>query len=86
MSAAEFASFQKAVCEKSKAGLWTSWVPKAAEVFRRIPPVCINGDANAYFAAMATLQSNQLRAMVTDALHTYVEFFREYEARDDVDP
>lgn len=39
-----------------KSQLWTSWAPKSVEVFNRIPPIFINGDADAYYRSIATLQ------------------------------
>ncbi|KIZ07418.1 dynein heavy chain 9 [Monoraphidium neglectum] len=45
-----FRAYQLSVCEQLKAQLWTHWLPKCADVFRRMPPVPINGDAAAYFS------------------------------------
>jgi dynein heavy chain len=64
-------AFQTEVCEKTKAALWTVWVPKSAEVFRRTPPLYINGDAEAYYMSIAILQSNQLRHLVQDSMDNY---------------
>lgn len=47
--------------------LWAGWAPKSLEVFRRLPPVYINGDANAYYRAVATLQVPFLHLILRDA-------------------
>ena len=50
-------------------------MPKSAEVFRRTPPLYINGDAEAYYMSVAVLQSNQLRRLVHDSMDAFVAFF-----------
>lgn len=50
------------------------------EIFNRIPPVFINGDAEAYYRAVAMLQSNQLRGLVQRSLDSYVGFFQARQA------
>lgn len=72
MEMESFQAYQMDCCERSKAALWTVWVPKSAEVFRRTPPLFINGDAEAYFMSIAILQSNQIRQLVTDSMDTYM--------------
>lgn len=72
--------------ELLKSQLWTSWAPKSIEIFSRIPPVFINGDADAYFRSIATLQSNQLRELVTRSMDSYVAFFSRHVPVDDIDP
>lgn len=56
----------------------THWLPKCCDVFRRLPPVPINGDAAAYFRAVATLQGNQLRQLVAASLEDYLALFRRH--------
>ena len=75
MDMESFQAFQTDTCERSKAALWTVWVPKSAEVFRRTPPLYINGDAEAYYMSVALLQSNQLRQLVQDSMDAFVAFF-----------
>jgi hypothetical protein len=48
--------------------------------------VFINGDADAYYRSVATLQSNQLRGMVGRSLEAYSGLFAQHEPRADVDP
>ena len=49
-------------CHTIHTQLWTSWAPKSVEVFNRIPPIFINGDADAYYRSIATLQVRRLTA------------------------
>lgn len=79
MEAVDFEAHQQECHERVKSSLWTHWLPKSAEIFRLIPPVCINGDAAAYYRSIATLQGNQLRQLVNQSLQHYVEFFEQYE-------
>ena len=51
-----FKTWQAECTEKGKAGLWTSWLPRCVEVFRRLLPIFINGNAEAYYSSVATLQ------------------------------
>lgn len=51
-----FKLWQAECTEKGKAGLWTSWLPRCVEVFRRLLPIFINGNAEAYYSSIATLQ------------------------------
>lgn len=78
MDAVDFEAHQQECHERVKSALWTHWLPKSSEVFRLIPPVCINGDAGAYYSSIATLQGNQLRQLVQQTLKHYVDFFEEY--------
>jgi len=73
-----FRAFQTECTERVKGALWTTWVPKSAELFRRIPPVFINADAEAYYRSVSTLQSNQLRKLVTDSFGAYISLFELY--------
>ena len=84
MEASDFEAHQQECHERVKSTLWTHWLPKSAEIFRLIPPVCINGDAEAYYRSIATLQGNQLRRLVQDSLDAFVKFFESYRgtARD----
>lgn len=66
-----FRAFQNEVAEAAKGALWTSWVPRTAELFRRSPPVCINNDSEAYYRSIAYLQSNQLRTLVRVRPHAH---------------
>ena len=54
------------------------WVPKSAEVFRRTPPLYINGDAESYYMSIAILQSNQLRALVQDSMDLFRTYFEQH--------
>ena len=51
-----FKTWQAECTEHGKAGLWTSWLPKCVEVFRRLLPIFINGNSDAYYSSIATLQ------------------------------
>jgi len=51
-----FKTWQAECTERGKAGLWTSWLPKCVEVFRRLLPIFINGNSDAYYSSIATLQ------------------------------
>lgn len=51
-----FKTWQAECIERGKAGLWTSWLPKCVEVFRRLLPIFINGNSDAYYSSVATLQ------------------------------
>lgn len=86
MRVEDFRAHQLSQCEKLKNLLWTMWVPKCAEVFRRMPPLFINNDSEAYWRSVATLQSNQLRTLVQDSLDIYVAFFESHPAVSQVDP
>nr|8GLV_Kg Chain Kg, DHC_N2 domain-containing protein [Chlamydomonas reinhardtii] len=77
---------QTEVMELVKGQLWSSWAPKSLEVFNRLPPVYINGDADAYYRSIATLQSNQLRGLVARSLESYVSLFAAHPPRQEVDP
>jgi dynein heavy chain len=77
-----FRTFQTESCERVKGSLWTTWVPKSAEIFRRHPPVCINGDTEAYYRSVASLQSIQLRGLVQHNLDAYVAFFDSHDPPD----
>ena len=82
----EFQEFQSRCCEHTRGLLWTSWVPKNADVFRRIIPICINGDAEAYYRSISILQSNQLHQLVIESINDYVNFFELYKPIDQIDP
>ncbi|DBB17910.1 TPA: hypothetical protein ACH3X3_002922 [Trebouxia sp. C0006] len=73
-----FKTWQAECTERGKAGLWTSWLPKCVEVFRRLLPIFINGNSDAYYSSIATLQSKQLRQLVQDSLNSYMAFFEQY--------
>ena len=80
LTADGFKDYESEVQELLKSQLWTSWAPKSIEIFSRLPPVFINGDADAYFRAVATLQSNQLRDLVGRSLEAYMGLFRAHAA------
>ncbi|GMH33280.1 hypothetical protein BSKO_01114 [Bryopsis sp. KO-2023] len=82
----QFRQMQLHSCETMKAALWTSWVPKSAEVFRRLPPIYINNDDVAYFRSIATLQSNQLRNLVLASVDAYQNLFESYPPTAEIDP
>jgi hypothetical protein len=44
-----FKQYQQSATEQVKGQLWSHWLPKCVDVFRRLPPVPINGDTEAYF-------------------------------------
>lgn len=79
MEAVDFEAHQQECHERVKSALWTHWLPKSAEIFRLLPPVCINGDAAAYYRSIAELQGNQLRQLVHQTLQHYVAFFEQYQ-------
>jgi dynein heavy chain, axonemal len=79
MDALDFELMQHESHEKVKASLWTHWLPKSAEVFRLLPPICINGDAQAYYRSIATLQGRQLRQLVQDSVDAYVHLFEQHQ-------
>ena len=70
-----FEAHQTVTRDSVKASLFNTWTSQSAEIFRQRPPVCINGDSDAYYRAVAAQQSNQLRALVRDTLEDYVAFF-----------
>lgn len=76
----EFKAHQMGQCERIRNLLWTVWVPKCSEVFRRLPPLFINNDSEAYWRSIATLQSNQLRQLVEDSLSAFVGFLESHPA------
>lgn len=78
MDAMDFELLQHECHERVKLSLWTHWLPKSAEVFRLLPPVCINGDAQAYYRCIATLQGNQLRRLVQDSIDAYVTLLAQH--------
>ena len=82
----EFKGLQAVQTERIRNLLWTMWVPKCGEVFRRLPPLYINNDAPAYWRSIATLQSNQLRSLVQDSINAYVAYFESHVAVDEIDP
>jgi len=86
MQADNFRQYQAECTEVVKSMLWTSWAPKSVELFNRLPPVFINGDSDAYFRAVATLQSNQLRSLLQRSLDSYVAFFAKHQPVPEVDP
>ena len=51
-----FKTWQADCIDRVKGSLWTNWLPKCTESFRRVPPVFINGDREAYYRCVATLQ------------------------------
>lgn len=56
-----FKQYQQSATEQVKGQLWSHWLPKCVDVFRRLPPVPINGDTEAYFRqAMQLHQHKQL--------------------------
>lgn len=44
-----FKQYQQQCCEQLKSQLWSHWLPKCADIFRRLPPVFINDDSAAYY-------------------------------------
>lgn len=79
MDAMDFEVVQHDCHKRVKLSLWTHWLPKSAEVFRLIPPVCINADSEAYYRCIATLQGNQLRQLVQDSIDAYVRLFEQHQ-------
>ena len=51
-----FKAWQADCIDRVKGSLWTNWLPKCTESFRRVPPIFINGDREAYYRCVATLQ------------------------------
>ena len=85
-TAQDFLTVQTERCEKVKEALWSSWVPRSAEIFRLVPPICINGDSDSYYSSITTLQSNQLHTLIQDSLDEYVRYFEQHIAVDQLDP
>jgi hypothetical protein len=50
-----FKQYQQSATEQVKGQLWSHWLPKCVDVFRRLPPVPINGDTEAYFRSALQL-------------------------------
>jgi hypothetical protein len=50
-----FKQHQQSATEQVKGQLWSHWLPKCVDVFRRLPPVPINGDTEAYFRSAVQL-------------------------------
>jgi len=67
-----FVAHQRATRETTKTALWERWTADTAEVFRDDPPVCVNADSDAYYAAVAAAQSNRLRELVARNLQALV--------------
>jgi hypothetical protein len=44
-----FRQHQQSAAERARGQLWSHWLPKSLDVFRRLPPLPINGDSAAYF-------------------------------------
>lgn len=44
-----FRQHQQSTVEQVKGQLWSHWLPKCIDVYRRLPPVAINNDVKAYF-------------------------------------
>lgn len=44
-----FKQYQQSATEQVKGQLRSHWLPKCLDVFRRLPPVPINGDTESYF-------------------------------------
>ena len=82
----DFQEFEVRCCEHMRGLLYTSWLPKNGDVFRRIIPICINGDAEAYYRSISILQSNQLHSLVLGSMKEYVDFLEKYEPVDEIDP
>ena len=82
----DFQEFEIRCCEHMRGLLYTSWLPKNGDVFRRIIPICINGDAEAYYRSISILQSNQLHGLVLGSMREYVNFLEKYEPVDEIDP
>lgn len=60
-----FKAWQADCIDRVKGSLWTNWLPKCTESFRRVPPIYINGDREAYYRCVATLQVGLLRTRGT---------------------
>lgn len=69
-----FRSYQMDCSEGIKSNLWTSWAPKTMEIFSRIPPIFINGDAEAYYRSIATLQVRHTSAPRLSFIHHHLSF------------
>ena len=80
----DFQDFQLRFCDHTRGLLWTSWVPKNADVFRNIIPICINGNAEAYYRSISVLQSNQLHSLVINSMNRTVSFFQQYKPVDEI--
>ena len=72
---AAFEEHQSKTLERTRSALWHSWTSQTAECFRRNPPTCVNGDSDAYYAAVAMRQSAQLRELTARSASEYVAFF-----------
>ena len=72
---AAFEEHQSKTLERTRSALWNSWTSQTAECFRRNPPTCVNGDSDAYYAAVAMRQSAQLRELTARSASEYVAFF-----------
>ena len=82
----DFIQYQTEACDSSKNNLWQNWLPQCTDIFRQKPPICINGDSEAYFRSITTLQSNQIHTLVQDSLDSFVNYFEKHEPVDTVDP
>ena len=52
-----FRQHEQSTIEQVKGQLWSHWLPKCIEVFRRLPPVPINNDVKAYYRYWAVLMT-----------------------------
>jgi len=68
-----FVAHQARTREATKTALWERWTSETAKVFRDDPPVCVNADSDAYYAAAAVAQSNRLRELVALNVRALVE-------------
>ena len=77
-----FDAHQTETREALKKTLWSEWVVETAAVFNDDPPACVNGDADAFYESIATLQSNQLRGLVQKNVDAYAAFFESHDVSD----
>ena len=82
MESTAFDAHQTETREALKKTLWSEWVVETAAVFNDDPPACVNGDADAFYESIATLQSNQLRGLVQKNVDAYAAFFESHDVSD----
>nr|XP_006820578.1 PREDICTED: dynein heavy chain 3, axonemal-like [Saccoglossus kowalevskii] len=91
---AEFEELVKRHCREAHATLKTSWIPACAQLFQQqkedwaflVPPPDSNESTiriQEFFACVAALMSIQLRGMVINSLHDFLEFFRIHQDGND---
>lgn len=89
----EFENFVRQKCLEERELLEKTWIPKCAhtivemkEIWKHLVPLTDDEPLDVplkFFECIATLMSNQLRALVVDSLIEFVAFFQQYQEGND---